>query len=159
MSEPTTPEPSSVAWRWRERAESEAAARGLEAASNRRKGLIGFAIGLAAAGAVYFFLHRPVAAAVITTLTVLSTLIALVSPLGAYKTLNRILGRFAHAVALAFTWVLMSALYYLVFLPVGALLRARGKLAISRRADPRRPTYWTSTAGRERTAESYRKLF
>jgi hypothetical protein len=159
MSEPTIPEPSSVAWSWRERTAAAEAAHAREAASNRRKGLIGCAIGLAAAAAVHFFLHRPFAAAVITTLTVLSTLVALVSPLGAYKSLNRVLERFAHAVGLAFTWVLMTALYYLVFLPVGALLRARGKLAISRRADPRLPTYWISTEGRERTAESYRKLF
>jgi hypothetical protein len=154
-------EPSSVAWNWRETAAGEAGARHREAAVNRRKGLIGGAIGLAAAAAVYFLLHRPVAAEVIAGIAVLIVLIALASPLGLYKALARALDRFAHAVGSAVTWVLMTVLFYLVFLPTGALLRARGKLAISRGADRRLPSYWISTEERERarTPESYRKQF
>lgn len=153
------PEPSSIAWPWRDRAAGGAEARVREAAANRRKGLIGGAIGLAAAAAVYFFLHRPVAADVIAAIAVLIVLIAITSPLGLYKSLTRALDRFAHAVGSAVTWVLMTILYYLVFLPTGVLMRARGKLAITRRGDRRLPTYWKSTEGRERTPESYRKQF
>ena len=157
MPEPV--EPSSVAWSWRERAAGGAEARAREAAANRRKGLIGGLIGLSAAAAVYFFLHKPFAAGVIGTIAVLIAVIALAFPLTAYKVLARALDRFAHAVGSAVTWALMTILFYLVFLPIGALMRARGKLAISRGADRRLPTYWTSTEGRERTPESYRKQF
>ena len=156
---PHSQDPSSVAWNWRERAAGEAEALVREAAANRRKGLIGGAIGLAAAAAVYFFFNRPTVAAVIAGIAVLVALIALASPVGLYKTLARGLDRFAHAVGSAVTWVLMTLLYYLVFLPLGALMRARRKLGISRHADSRLSTYWISTEGRERTAESYRKQF
>jgi hypothetical protein len=162
MSEPTVQpraEASSVAWNWRDRAAGEGPARAREAAANRKKGLIGTAIGLAAAAAVWFFFHRPVAAAVIAAIAVLIALTALASPLGLYKGLARALDRFAHAVGSGLTWLLMTLLYYLVFLPIGALLRARGRLGISRGADRRLPTYWTFTEGRERTPESYRKQF
>jgi hypothetical protein len=159
MSEPRMSEPSSVAWSWRDRAAGERQASTGEAAANRRKGLIGGLIGSGAAAAVYFFLHRPVAAAVIASIAILIFLLAMVSPLGLYKGLARGLDRFARAVAAVVTWVLMTILFYLVFLPTGLLLRARQKLAISRGADRRLATYWISTEGRERTPESYRKQF
>jgi hypothetical protein len=161
MSEPrvqSRAEASSVAWSWRDRAAGEAAARVREAAANRRKGLIGGVIGLAVAAVLYFVFDRPVAAAVVAGIAALIALLALASPLGLYKGLTRALDRFAHAVGSALTWVLMPVLFYLVFLPIGVLLRARGKLAISKSADPRMPTYWKSTE-RERTPESYRKQF
>jgi hypothetical protein len=55
----------------------------------------------------------------------------------------------------------MTLLYYLLFLPVGLVLRARGKLAITRSPDPRRSSYWISVDERERarTSESYRRQF
>jgi hypothetical protein len=161
MSEPrvqSRAEASSVAWSWRDRAAGEAAARVREAAANRRKGLIGGAIGLTVAALIYFVFDRPVAAAVVASIAVVIALLALASPLGLYKGLTRALDRFAHAVGSALTWVLMPILFYLVFLPIGLLLRARGKLAISKSADPRMPSYWKSTE-RERTPESYRKQF
>ncbi len=161
MSEPrvqSRAEASSIAWSWRDRAAGEAAARDREAAANRRKGVIGGVIGLAVAAVIYFVFHRPVAAAVVAAIAVLIGLLALASPLGLYKGLTRALDRFAHAVGSVLTWILMPVLFYLVFLPMGLLLRARGKLAISKSADPRMPTYWKTTE-RERTPESYRKQF
>ena len=67
--------------------------------------------------------------------------------------------RFAHAVGSAVTWVLMTVLFYLVFLPAGLFLRR--KLAITKGADRRLPTYWIATEERERarSPESYRKQF
>jgi hypothetical protein len=120
--------------------------------------LIGGAIGLAVAALVYFWFHRPVAAAVIAAVAVSIALIALASPLGLYKGLARALDRFAYGVGSVITWVLMTLLFYLVFLPLGAVLRARGKLAISKGADRRLTTYWKPTES-EKTPESYRKQF
>jgi hypothetical protein len=150
-------EASSVAWSWRDRSKGAADARAREAAANRTKGMVGGAVGLAVAALLYF--HRPVAAAVVAAIAVTIALLALASPLGAYKGLTRLLDRFAHAVGAVVTWVLMTVLFYLVFLPVGLVLRGRGKLGISRGADRRLPTYWKSTAERVRTPESYRKQF
>jgi len=158
-------EASAVAWNWRGRAAVDAGALAREAAANRRKGLIGGAIGLAVAALFYFVLHRTLAAEVIAAIAILIALIALASPLGLYKGLTRVLDRFAYFVGAAFTWLLMPLLFYLVFLPAGLFLRARGKLGIARgndrAADSRLPTYWISTDERERarTPESYRKQF
>jgi len=152
-------EPSSVAWSWRQVALSEAELRAREAQAARKRGAWGGAIGLSAAALVYFALGRPVAAAVIAAVAVLITLIAFAAPLTLYKSLSRALDRFAHAVAAGVTWALMTLLFYLLFLPVGLFLRMRGKLAITRGADRRLATYWTSTEGRARTPESYRKQF
>jgi MFS superfamily sulfate permease-like transporter len=104
-------------------------------------------------------LRRPVAAAVIAAIAVSIALLALASPLGVYKGLSRALERLARAVGSGLTWVLLTLLFYLVFLPVGVVLRMRGRLGISRGADRRLATYWTSTEGRQRTPESYRKQF
>lgn len=152
-------EAAAIAWTWRERAGSREKARTREAAAARRRGALGGAIGLAVAAVLQLFFHKPVAAAVVAIIAAVFTLLALAFPLGAYKGLTRVLDRFAHAVGLAVTWVLMTVLFYLVFLPVGAFLRARGKLAISRGADRRLPSYWTSTEEREPALESYRRQF
>jgi hypothetical protein len=150
---------SSVAWNWRDRAAQDEAARVREAASNRTKGVIGGAVGLAVAALLRFVFHKTTAAEVVAAIAVLVALTALASPLGAYKTLSRWLDRFAHAVGTAVTWVLMTVLFYLVFLPAGLILRR--KLAITKGADRRLPTYWIATEERERarTPESYKKQF
>ncbi len=158
-------EASAVAWNWRGRAAVDASALAREAAANRRKGLIGGAIGLAVAALFYFVLHRQLAAEVVAAIAILVALTALASPLGLYKGLHagsRPLrlrrGRRRHLAADAL-------LFYLVFLPAGLILRARGKLGITRgndrAADRRLPTYWIATDERERarTPESYRKQF
>ena len=152
---------ASIAWSWRDRAAAGEAARAREAAANRTKGLIGGAVGLAVAALLYFVLHRETMGAVVAGIAVAFALLAVASPLGAYKGVLKALDRFAHYVGAAVTWVLMTVLFYLVFLPAGLILRARGRLHISRGPDRSLPSYWIDTAERERarTPESYRKQF
>jgi hypothetical protein len=85
--------------------------------------------------------------------------LALAAPLTAYRRVTGWIDRFARGVGMVVTWVLMTVLYYVVFLPVGLFLRARGRLGITRGADPGRPTYWRPTADRVKTLDSYRKQF
>jgi hypothetical protein len=154
------PEAAAVAWSWRDRAARAEAASAREAAANRSKGLIGGAVGLCVAALIYFLLHRPGAAEVIAGVALLVALSAVASPLGLFKLLQRGLDVFAHAVGTVLTWVLLTLLYFVVFLPAGLILR-RGKLKITRRPDKHLPTYWLRTDEREhaRTAESYGKQF
>ncbi len=157
--EPSTPSaPSEVVWRWNggETAEQE---RAREAATARKRGLLGGVIGLAVAAVFYFLLKRRVAAEVVAAVAVLFTLLALAAPLTAYKSVTRALDRFAHAVGTAVTWVLLTIMYFLFFLPLGWFLRMRGKLAITRSFDPGLKSYWTSLEDRARTPESYRRQF
>jgi hypothetical protein len=152
-------EASSVAWSWRDRASQAERARAREAASARTRGVVGGLIGLAVAAAIYYFFRRPVPAGIVAAIAVVLALIALASPLGLHKKVTRVLQRFAHGVGAAVTWVLMTLLYYLVFLPTGALLRARRRLGITRGADRGLPTYWIPARERARTPESYRRQF
>jgi len=157
--EPSTPSaPSEVVWRWNdgETAEQE---RAREAAAARKRGLLGGVIGLTVAAVFYFLLKRPAAAAVVAAIALLFTLLALLAPLTAYKSVTRALDRFAHVVGTAVTWVLLTIMYYLFFLPLGWFLRMRGKLAITRSFDPGLKSYWTSLEDRVRTPESYRRQF
>src|SRR5436305_10319821 len=152
---------ASIAWNWRGRSGDQAALRAREARANRRKGLIGGAVGLAFAALLHFGAQKERSAMVVAAIAVLVALLALASPLGAYKVLARWLDVFAHAVGAALTWVLMAILFYLVFLPAGLILRARGKLGIAKHADKGLPTYWIATEERERarTLDSYKKQF
>jgi hypothetical protein len=153
---------SSLIWDWRGTTDGGAGAakrrRALQAAA-RREGAIGGAVGLAVAAAIAFLLHRRGLAAVVASASLLAALVALVAPLTLYRSMRRALDRFGHWIGTAVTWLLMTVLFYLLFLPVGLAMRAAGKLAFTRFADPTRDSYWTSTAGRVHDAASYRKQF
>jgi hypothetical protein len=153
------PEASAVAWSWRDRAGEATDARAREARSLRIRGVVGGAIGLAFAALLYFVGHKVRAAEVVGGIAILLALLALVAPLTIFKTVSHALEVFARGVASAVTWVLMAILYYVVFLPIGLVLRAGKKLAITQGADPRLPTYWTRTEERETPLESYRRQF
>jgi hypothetical protein len=135
------------------------AARLEQAAAARRQGWIGGAVGLAVAAVFALLLHRRGAGAVVASVSVLITVIALAAPLTLFRRLRALMELFGHAVGTAVTWVLMTVLFYLLFLPVGLLLRATGKLGFTRFADPRRSSYWTTTGASARAAASYRKQF
>jgi hypothetical protein len=160
---PTKQTPSAVVWDWRDgdRGSREQIRRTREAAEIRKRGLIGGTVGLTVAALVFFLLKKPELAAVIAGIALLLSLPSLLAPLTAGKSVARALDRFAHFVGMGVTWVLMTLLYYLLFLPAGLVLRARGKLGISRGFDPRRPSYWNVVEERERarTPESYRRQF
>jgi len=151
-------EPSAVIWDWRR--ESDPAARAKEAAAARRRGLLGGAIGLVAAAVVHHFRPTPaILGFVIGGIALFFLAIALAAPLTLYPRLMRLFDLFAHAVGTGVTWVLMTVLYYLFFLPAGLVLKAAHKLAITTGFDRGQSTYWTAADDRGRTPEAYRKQF
>jgi hypothetical protein len=150
-------DPSAVVWDWNRTATGDDQHQAKLDAAARKRGVIGSLVGLAIAAVVYHF-WKPEAAYVIAGISLVLGLLALAAP-PAYRKVAGLLDRFGHAVGMAVTWVLMIVLYYLLFLPVGLLLRAQGKLAVTRHPDRRLASYWVSTEGRPWTAESYRKQF
>ncbi|HEV7514841.1 MAG TPA: hypothetical protein VGR07_00945 [Thermoanaerobaculia bacterium] len=148
-------EPSAVIWAWRQ--EGDPGARVRAAAAAHKRGLLGAAIGLAAAAVIHHF--RPVAGFVVAGVALLFLGLALTAPLTLYPKVMGLLDRFAHAVGTAFTWILMTVLYYLFFLPVGLLLRAGHKLAITTRFERGLPSYWSAADERQRAPAAYRKQF
>ena len=153
---PERMDPSAVAWDWRRAGDNEDPETKKNAAA-RKRGLLGGAVGLVIAAIVYSF-WRPNLAYVIAGVSVGLALLALAAP-AAYRKVAGLLDRFGHAVGMTVTWVLMTVLYYVLFLPVGLLLRAQKKLAVTQHPDRRLPSYWSSTEGKPWTAESYRKQF
>ncbi len=153
MPEPM--DPSAVAWNWRAGGNDDSETK--KNAAARKRGLIGGAVGLAVAAVVYHW-WRPNLAYVIAGVSAVLTLLALAAP-PAYRKVTALIDRFAHGVGMAVTWIFMTLLYFVLFFPVGLLLRAQGKLAITQHPDRRLPSYWSSTEGKPWTAESYRKQF
>lgn len=150
---PETMDPSAVVWNWRPEREEK---KDVHAAA-RRRGLIGLIVGLAIAAAVYF-LWKPAVAYVVAGITLVLGLLAFAAP-PVYLKVMGLLDRFAHGVGLTVTWLLMTLLYYFLFLPVGLFLRMRGRLGVTQHPDRRLASYWSSTDKRAWTAESYRKQF
>lgn len=150
-------QPSALIWNWRgvSGADHDRSA----AAAARRQGAIGGAVGLAVAAVLAWVLHRTGLAAVVAAVALTLALLALAAPLTLYRRLRGALDRLGHWVGTAVTWLLMTLLFYLLFLPVGLVLRAMGKLDFTRFADASVDTYWTATDGRVHAAESYRKQF
>jgi hypothetical protein len=149
-------------WEWRQLATAGgtlAERRAREAAAARQQGVIGGAVGLLVAAAFAFLLHRPVAATVIAAISLSIALLALAAPLTLYRRLRDGLDRFGHWVSTGVTWVLMTVLFYLLFLPVGLVMRAAGKLTFTRFADPGLATYWTTIEGHTPSTDTYRKQF
>lgn len=143
------------AWQWRRAPEDDSTARAASAA--RRRGILGGAIGLLVASGLY--LWKPHAALLVASIAVATTLLALVSPLGGFRRLTLVLEAFARGLGLAMTWLLMGLAYYLLFLPCGLLLRAAGRLRITRGADGGRASYWEESTAAPASLESYRRPF
>jgi len=158
-SNPTRLEASAVAWNWRDRAGTATVSLAREARSLRIRGAVGGVVGLAFAALLYFVGHKVKTAEVVAGIAVFLALLALAAPLTAFKKVNRVLEVFAREVATGVTWVLMTILFYLVFLPIGLVLRAGHKLGITKGADRRLTSYWISTGDRETPLESYRRQF
>jgi hypothetical protein len=145
---------SAVAWSWRQAGGNEETQKN---AAARKRGLIGGAVGLAVAAAIYRW-WDPGMAYVVAGVSAALALLALAAP-PAYRKVAGLIDRFAHGVGMTVTWIFMTLLYYVLFFPVGLLLRAQGKLGITRHPDRRLPSYWSSTEGKPWTVESYRRQF
>ena len=145
-----------VVWDWRTRAAGTAARAAAARARALRQASIQGVIGLVAALALGSW-WRPLAGYLVAGVTATLTLLAFLAP-AAHARVEQGLKAFGRLVGTALTWILMPVLFYLVFLPTGLLLRARGRLRLTRRPDPALPTYWTEPA-RTPTPESYRKQF
>lgn len=152
--------PSAVAWRWREkRSADDPAARARQVAAARKQGLIGLIVGGTVAALFAFVFDRPKMALVVAAVAVVLAAVAFLFPLTLHKKIAAGLARFGYWVGTAVTWILMTALYYLLFLPFGLFLRARRKLRIVRRPDNAVTSYWTSTEGPAPPLEAYRRQF
>lgn len=151
--------PAAVSWRWREKRSGDPAASVRQAAAARKQGLIGLAVGGTVALLFAFVFDRPKMALIVAAVAFLLAAIAFLFPLTLHKKIAAGLGRFGYWFGTAVTWILMTVLYYLLFLPFGFFLKAGKKLRIVRRPDPAVTSYWTPTEGPAPSLEAYRRQF
>ncbi len=136
------PAASASIWRWRDATED----RGRAASSQRRAGVIRALVGLTAGGLLYYF-ERPIVAGVAWSISGLTLVLALVSPLGAYAALDRLVARAGRGVGLVLTWLLLAPAYYLVLTPLAWAIRLR-RDPLRRTLEPERESYWSERTSR-----------
>jgi hypothetical protein len=79
---------------------------------------------------------------------------AVCSPLGAYATIERGFVALGRRVGMGLTWVLLPAVFYLVFLPFGAAFRRGRRDPMHRVFDRDAATYWNDRSTGPTASES-----
>lgn len=136
------PEASAAIWSWRERE----ASRAHEATRARRGGLLRAVVGFVIGGAFYVFGAHHVAY-VAASLSGLVALLALLSPLGLYRKLDDLAGWSGQLVGTILSWVLLTPVFVLFFVPYGLLFRRGSRDRLERRLDGGLPSYWKKLDG------------
>jgi hypothetical protein len=138
---PGRPEAAAAIWVWRDRESDERA----RLAKLRRGGVIRAVVAGLAAG-VLFAIERPIVASVAIGIGTLTLLLALASPGGAYAALSRGVDRVGALIGALLTWVLLTPVFFLFFVPFGLLMRRGARDRLRRRFERERASYWTKRA-------------
>jgi hypothetical protein len=107
----------------------------------RLRGLVQAAAGAAVGTLVLLFVSR-IAGTVVLTIAGLIGLAALLSPLGLFAAIERLFASLGHQVGRALTWILLPGIFYLFFVPFGALFRRGRRDAMKRFFEADAETYW-----------------
>jgi len=133
-------------WDWRGESDDRAA----RAAKARRGAILRGVIGGLAGAGFFFLLARPSFAVVVWSISGLTLLLGLASPLGAYAALDRVVLGASRVVGAVLTWVLLTPVYYLFFAPFGALFRRGRRDKLQRALEKDRASYWREREGEDR---------
>lgn len=120
--------------------------------SARRRGSLRGVIAIAAAG-LFWVLDTPTLAMIVATIGAVTLLSALASPLGLYAVIERAIGRAAGLLGRITTVITLVPLFYLFFVPFGALFRRKRRDKLKRFYEPEADTYWIVRS--ERPAEAW----
>jgi hypothetical protein len=134
-------EAESVAWPWRNREIAERDREATHASALRKKGILQGIIGLAIGGGLYSLGH-PTLATVAACLATLTLVLAIVSPTGAFASLERRLAQLGKVVGAVVTWIVMLPIFLFFFVPFGLLFRRGTSDKMQRVLDPNAKTYW-----------------
>jgi len=138
---PGRPEAAAAIWVWRDRESDERA----RLAKLRRGGVIRAVVAGLAAG-VLFAIERPIVASIAVGIGTLTLVLALASPRGAYAALSRGVDRVGALIGALLTWVLLTPVFFLFFVPFGLLMRRGARDRLRRRFERERASYWTKRA-------------
>ena len=142
-------------WNWRD--ETPARRNELQAARLRRLGLIQGLVALALGSVLNLVLGHALLGRVVVTVGAIQTLVALARPLWLHRP-RRLLAGCGRLVGRGLAWLLLTPLWLLVFVPVGAWLRLRGRDPLYRAALEAGLTAWIPHR-REPTAAAAERQF
>jgi hypothetical protein len=126
--------------------------------SNRVKGAAQAIAGAVVAALVYrFWSHRIGTVALAGSSIVF--LAAVLSPGRAFVFIEKSLGRLARLVGWSLTWILLTAVYLLIFTPIALIRRLRGRDPMARTFLPEAPSYWQDHAPIAPGIERYKTQF
>ena len=134
--------PEAAAVVWNPLGESEPGeSSGLAARTARRRGAVQ-ALVAAAAATLLFFFWSPLAARIVSTIALLLLLCSQASPLGAYARIERGFAALGRWTGEGLTVVLMTIVFYLLFLPFSVLFRRGQRDSMKRYYERERDSYW-----------------
>lgn len=133
------PTASAVIWDWQDTGPS-ADARS-SGASNRLKGVLQGCVTAGAAALMWLLDFRHLAT-VAGTMAAIIVFLALVSPKVGFTALQRLVQGLGALIGRVLGWVVLFALFYLFFVPFGALFRRARRDTMKRYYEADAPTYW-----------------
>ncbi len=146
---------SKTVWQWRSEGRP---SRNQLAGKNRMKGLLHGVIGGVVGGLIFAFLSKTVGYVAFTIAGTL-TLIALVSPTGAFVTIESFIEKFSVGVGTFVGALILVPIYYLFFTPFKMLARRGRNDSMQRWLDAEASSYWTVRDKKERQPQDYERQF
>jgi hypothetical protein len=136
---PGRAEAAQIIWDWKGTRARQAS--GHRARAVRLRGIGGGVVGGLIGLVLYHYVSVTVAM-IAFGVAGLTSVAALVSPLGAYRWVEKAAGLLALAIGLILTWILLTPVYYGFFLPFSILFRRGDADQMKRRLDAAAPSYW-----------------
>ena len=137
-------EAAGLIWDWRGR---EAAARPTEPVHTIRiRGTAQALVGATAGGLIFRFVS-PTVGTIVLMISGVILASALLSPKGLFSAIERLFVSLGVGIGRVFTWILLPAIFYLVFLPFGVLFRRGRRDSMKRFYEPDADTYWSRRDG------------
>lgn len=137
-------EAAAAVWRWQDAVEDSGSGEG--AGRARLKGLLQATLA-AAVGAGLYFWGRTTVATVVFSVAAIVGLSALVSPTGLFRAIEALFAALGAATGRALTWIVVVPLFYVFFLPFGALMRRGRRDRLQRFYEQDASSYWEPHAG------------
>ncbi len=137
------PEAAAAIWSWQAPEQPKRP----KAARLRWRGAIQAGAGFVA-GSIFWSLQALALATVALTVASIVLLSALLSPTGLYSAIDRAFHGLGQWIGRGLTWLLLPALFYLVFTPFGMLFRRGKKDTMKRFFESGSETYWSPHRGK-----------
>ena len=133
------PQAAAVVWDWNR--PGTAASRNVPRHSPRLVGMVQGLVGASVALAIHLFWSQTLGTVVFCIAGII-LFSALVSPTGLYRVIQGLFTTLGNTTGRALTWLLLVPLFYLFFLPFGALLRRGRRDQLKRYFEPDKESYW-----------------